>query len=541
MSLKHERDRFVAFAFAAADAFIEVDEAGSITFAGGALNWLAGNHVGQLPGKKLVSYFSGRNRSVFEAAVRNIKGRGRLGPLTLNFRGYEGKEKPIAVYGTYLPDYPKSVFLSLKAVSRAGLSSVAQEKQTDRSTGLIKPENFKNMASTLAKSTREDDEDIGLTMFEVGGLNKTLGQLDDEAGKALMEDIAAQLCAVSLEGSSVAKLSEQGYGIIHDADMDIDSVQQGIKAVDNGGALDIHAATIPLDDAGLSDSDHIKALAYTINKFWSHPEGFNIGNLADGYEMMLAENRSNLAKFRKVLSKRQFEMVLQPIVDLDSRTIHHYEALARIEAKDVDTLPQNFISIAEDMGVICDFDIAMCTKVINRIKKANGHGKKLNLAVNVSGRSLMTDGFVSDLLKMLKDCDDIRDQLMFEVTESTKIEDLDSTNRILSQIRKLGHHVCLDDFGAGAAGYQYLRALDVDFVKIDGIYIREAFSTTNGRAFLKSMAGLCGELGISTVGEFVETAGQAKFLKDIGVNYGQGYFFGKPSPGVVNNTKPYSF
>lgn len=122
---------------------------------------------------------------------------------------------------------------------------------------------------------------------------------------------------------------------------------------------------------------------------------------------------------------------------------------------------------------------------------------------------------------------------MFEVTESAKITNLEATNGVLQELRMLGHHVCLDDFGAGAAAFQYLRALQVDYVKIDGIYVKEALTKPSAPAFLRAMASLCRDLGIETVGEFVETDEVAKFLLDVGVQYGQGYLFGKPGMGVA--------
>ena len=90
----------------------------------------------------------------------------------------------------------------------------------------------------------------------------------------------------------------------------------------------------------------------------------------------------------------------------------------------------------------------------------------------------------------------------------------------------------MDDFGAGASGFQYLKAIEADYVKIDGMYIRDALGSRNGRAFLKSMAELCRDLGIKTVGECVEDTAQAEFLKKIGVDYGQGYLFGRPEARV---------
>ncbi|MBM3510694.1 MAG: EAL domain-containing protein [Alphaproteobacteria bacterium] len=125
---------------------------------------------------------------------------------------------------------------------------------------------------------------------------------------------------------------------------------------------------------------------------------------------------------------------------------------------------------------------------------------------------------------------------MFEVTESAEIINLEQTNKLIRELRDKGHHVCLDDFGAGAAAFQYLRALDIDFVKIDGSYVREALSKPNGKSFLKAMASLCADIGIDTIAEMVEDEPVAKFLIEACVKYGQGYLFGKPAPGVIGQS-----
>ena len=140
---------------------------------------------------------------------------------------------------------------------------------------------------------------------------------------------------------------------------------------------------------------------------------------------------------------------------------------------------------------------------------------------------------MESLHELLRRHAEVGDQLMFEVTESAKISRLDETNEVIQGLRQAGHHVCLDDFGAGAAAFQYLRAMQVDYVKIDGVYVREALTTPNRKAFLRAMAGLCRDIGIQTVAEMVETEDEAKFLIDARVEYGQGYLFGKPGPGIT--------
>lgn len=528
----------MAFAFAAADAFLEVDRAGAITYADGALEWLAGDRADALVGRKIGDCLDGRSRSLLDAAVENVARAGRLGPITLRFVDANGHDTLVEARGTALANYPDRVFLSFRSRSNLRRHLPDDKKTTNQSTGLIKAEDFNHITAALARAAQDGNETLNLSLFEIKGLGATLKQLDGGSAAAFLEKVTAQLCAVSLEGKTTARLSEQGFGVVHETDLVLDDVARAVEALDAKGGLRVRAATIDLGGAELSEADHVKALVYTVGEFWNDPAGFAIDNVAQGHESMLADTRARLATFRKVVSERQFDVLLQPIVKLDSGRIHHYEALARITAKGTVSAPQEFISFAENAGVVGDFDIAMCRKVIDRINRAGEHGKDLAIAVNVSGRSLMSDKFVSELIELIEKCGGNRDRLLFEITESTQIKDLDSVNRVLIELRKLGHRICLDDFGAGAAGYQYLRALDVDFVKIDGVYIREASATEDGRTLLRSMADLCRELGLETIGEFVETAAQARFLRDIGVTYAQGHFFGKPEAGIKPDDQP---
>ena len=257
---------------------------------------------------------------------------------------------------------------------------------------------------------------------------------------------------------------------------------------------------------------------------------FTISELTEGYQQMLDDTRERIVVFKGTIARGDFEVAYQPIVDIRTRALHHHEALVRFPSAGPESSPYETITFAEQAGVIGDFDIAMCKMVIAKINAARKSGQIIRAAVNLSGKSLESPIFVQELLTLLRDCRPIRNHLMFEVTESSRIDDLESVNKVLRELRKLGHHVCLDDFGAGAAAFQYLRALEVDFVKIDGIYVREAFTTANGKIFLTSMATLCKELKIQTIGEFVETEEVARFLLQVGVAYGQGYLFGRPGP-----------
>ena len=149
------------------------------------------------------------------------------------------------------------------------------------------------------------------------------------------------------------------------------------------------------------------------------------------------------------------------------------------------------------------------------------------MAINVSGHSIGNADFIGEMHALLSGATNIAGKVMFEITESAEIKDLEGVNRTIQGFREKGFKMALDDFGAGAASFDYLNMLDVDTVKFDGPVVKRAYSTDKGRAFLASMATLCDSMGIETIAEMVEDEPLARFLAGCGVHLGQGYFFGK--------------
>lgn len=123
--------------------------------------------------------------------------------------------------------------------------------------------------------------------------------------------------------------------------------------------------------------------------------------------------------------------------------------------------------------------------------------------------------------------------MLLELTETHRLTDLDAANRAIQALRKLGHAVCLDDFGAGAASLDYLRQLEVDFIKFDGRYIRALTVDSRDEVILKHMVNLCRELGIETIAEMIETSEVARLAQSLGVGLGQGWCFAKPAVDLI--------
>ncbi len=128
----------------------------------------------------------------------------------------------------------------------------------------------------------------------------------------------------------------------------------------------------------------------------------------------------------------------------------------------------------------------------------------------------------------MKRHDVVRPRVLFEITELTSIADLARTNQVIQAFRDAGNAVCLDDFGAGAASLSYLRAFHVDYIKIDGAYVRRMQDSDRDLQIMNAMIGMCRQVKTAIVAEMIETQKQAQSLLALGVEFGQGYYFGKP-------------
>ncbi|MEM9470216.1 MAG: EAL domain-containing protein, partial [Pseudomonadota bacterium] len=240
---------------------------------------------------------------------------------------------------------------------------------------------------------------------------------------------------------------------------------------------------------------------------------------------ILQENADKITRLKTLVGQQAFKIQFQPIVFLPSEEICHYEALVRFTTNDS---PYELIVFGEDIGIAPDIDMAIIKQAIGYISHHKKDNDALRVAVNISGQSIQSDSFFEKLTALIEETSVSPKNLMFEITESTSIGDLEKVNGFIQKLRTKGFEVCLDDFGAGAASFQYLNGLEIDCVKIDGKYIRDAETSRKDEAMVRNLVKMCKDLGITTIAEMVETEKQANYLVSIGVDKGQGWLFGKP-------------
>ena len=527
--IRHERDRFVAFAFAGADALLEVDSNHVIVYAAGATKTLFNTNDDGLFGRRLIDCFADEDRERLRASVEAMRAGSRMAPVAVRLQG--ATRTCMLVSGYRMPHLDGHCFLALSFDKRAAEPPPLASPSRDAATGLLDKAAFGEAIGDRLQT----DEAYDLTLIDLGAFDSLRQSVDTEAAEGALAFISKSLRAISVDGDSAGRLDDSKFGVLHARNVDPDALRSRIEGstrrIDpKGKGLSVRAATVNLDDrAAMTPQDIANAVVYTINTFCERAgDAFNIHSLSRGYEAMVRETASRIADFNYAISAGRFKIAAQPIVDLLTGEVHHYEALTRFDDDGADVSPQARIAFAEEAGVISGLDLAMARRAIDLLVRAESNGKELVLAVNISGRSLGRPSFVEALLGVLGRNRSIRQRLWFEITESAKIKDLEATNDLIQILRKAGHAVCLDDFGAGATAYQYLRALKVDVVKIDGVYVREALTAPKGKTFLESMAGLCRELDIAVVAEMVEDERTAAFVRECGIQYGQGYHFGKP-------------
>ena len=233
------------------------------------------------------------------------------------------------------------------------------------------------------------------------------------------------------------------------------------------------------------------------------------------------------------LQKDKFELFAQPIASLDNPSKHYsYEVLLRI----YDHIEKEFISsqelitAAESLEVTSRIDRYVCEKVFKLLSEKLNAGIKLpNISINLSGHSIVSAAFEEFLIELTDKYNIPTSSICFEITESVAVKSVSRAQNFIRNLKKIGYRFSLDDFGVGYCSFNYLNLLDVDNVKIDGSFVSAMLDDATQFATVQAITNVARTMNIKTIAEFVEKPEIIKALKVIGVDYGQGYIFGKPS------------
>ncbi|AZD86925.1 EAL domain-containing protein [Pseudomonas chlororaphis subsp. piscium] len=264
---------------------------------------------------------------------------------------------------------------------------------------------------------------------------------------------------------------------------------------------------------------------------WRHYAPFIVlASLLAGYMAHLFCRRrlSLVGDLYRAMRAKEFHMVYQPIIRLDTGVFRGVEALVRWQRPDKSQVrPDVFIPLAEDNGIIGDLTRHIFGLVADDLMQL-GLGAGEHIGVNVSGSHLATSGFVDDVQRLLAAIGPKGPQLVLEVTERESLPDDTQVQRNIQQLRSMGVLWALDDFGTGQSSLSYLEQLHADFLKIDRSFVNGIGTESVNAVVLDTIISLAQRLELDLTAEGIESTEQEEYLKHYGVQWGQGYLFSPP-------------
>ncbi len=523
------RERLRAFAFAAADMLVETTPTGAITFASGKFGAF-GVPAQTMIGRSIAGLLSPGDQAAFAMALALVTARGRLAPIVLHLA--DPARSPAMVAAQMVGGADPRLCFVIGPVPQPGA------ERGDGAAAIQSPGDFAREAEQLMRTGGTGP----MGLVEVRGWSDVKGRLSASEQARLRQGLGELMgeCGPGARGSELAEGRFGVLGLPHNG-MEglVRRLEQFLSRSAARNIARVNGTEMSLECIGMGRATAHRVLRYAVSRFTSEgTAGVTAVGAAGGLSGILAQAEMRTKAVRAALAGHRFRLAFQPVVSLKTRAVHHYEALLRPIA--TPGMPmgsiQEFVTFAEAVGLAEVMDLAVMEQALMALRAAPG----VSVAVNLSGLSVQSTAFCERLFALLKEMKpglgpQGHGRLLVELTETAEIDDLAAAAATLARLKAMGVGLCLDDFGAGAAAFRYLQQFRVDYVKIDGSFVQAAQQGLRERAMVASMVELATHAGAQTVAEMIETEEQAALMRELGVDQGQGWLFGRPGglPGSV--------
>ena len=465
--------------------------------------------------------------------------------VVLTWRANEQGERHVNVIGQ--PTFDKSgrftgylgcgreVTKEIKLQSR--LNHLAQH---DDLTGLVNRRAFEAALSDILVQATKEMTKATLCFIDLDQFKLVNDGGGHDAGDQLLKNIAQTFCSLLGNEALVARLGGDEFGVILYSE-----VNQSLRKINR---LIRHISSTPFDwkerkysigaSAGLVAIDENSS---DISVLMSHADtacyiAKNAGrNQAQVYmydeffqdPISLELKQVNL--LRQAMDNDELMLYLQPIRPLQfDRTHMHFEVLLRLNDQGQIKSAGEFIPVAEKYDLMQHLDKWVLNEALETLSSMQNSGLDVSFSINLSGNTLSNKDCLQQYHETIVASNISPKCLVFEVTETSAIKNIKTAQRFIKQLKTLGCKFSLDDFGSGLSSFGYLKEMSVDYLKIDGSFVRSMRTDATCRAIVSAFNQLSHELGMETVAEFVEDRETANLLKELGIDYAQGYGVGAP-------------
>ena len=421
---------------------------------------------------------------------------------------------------------------------------ISYESSHDRLTRFLNRSAFEKRFESLVTEDYGTDPQHVLVYLDVDQfkiVNETGG---NAAGDVLLQQVGSIIKSHVRKSDILSRLGGDEFGLIMPF-FEIDQAMQVMQKI----LIQIQQTGFDWDDKQYHVTASIGAMVFgQMND--EYPEFYskvttacslakkNGGNqyhaIGENDEKMMAQQESMdwVAGIMKGFSEDRFCLYVQPIISMeDDAKCAHYEVLIRYRNTD-DTIisPSHFLPPAERYNLIEKIDIWVVNKMIQWLEENRDQAKGVMFSVNLSGRSIGSQTFHKFLQEKLQKSDIEKSALCFEITETSVVENVDESVDFINSIKKLGAKFSLDDFGTGLSSFSYLKRFPVDYLKIDGEFVRDIIENDTSFVFVRSMAEVGHSLDMKVIAEFVESDTMFDRLREANIDYIQGYHVGRPVP-----------
>ena len=414
----------------------------------------------------------------------------------------------------------------------------------DALTGLHNRHEFERGAERLIELARENRGEHALCFMDLDQfkvVNDTCGHI---AGDELLRQLSVLLQDAVRKNDTLARLGGDEFGILMEncsmkhARRTATLVQRNIQEFQffwegEKFQIGVSIGLVAIDETTASVTDLLKqadAACYVAKDM-----GRNQIQVYNPDDTILARRHGEMqwvARINQALEKKHFTLYAQAIEPLASNSGLHYELLLRMIGDHGEIIaPVNFLPAAERYDLMYKLDVWVVEEALTLLASNPEFMDEVNfVSINLSGQSLTHFRFLNAVVGRIKSLDIDPKKLCFEITETAAISNLRAATEFISRLKELGCHFALDDFGSGLSSFGYLKNLPVDYLKIDGVFVRDVAIDPIDHAMVKSINDIGHVMGMKTIAEFVENDAIRSMLKELSVDYAQGYDIGKPMP-----------
>lgn len=411
---------------------------------------------------------------------------------------------------------------------------------TDPLTGMWNRWRFEAEIATTVDSCRHGDRHAALLLIDIDGFKHINDSFGHAAGDALLVEVGRRLRERVRDTDAVGRVAGDEFGVL------LPSVKPG-QALAAARALCEHVTASPITvGEGLEIAPTVSIGATMIDGRTRAPSDvfvaadiamYDAKDLGRNRAVLYGEDEARHARMssdllwsqriRRALAEGRFTLYAQPIVDLETGVALKHELLIRMLDDDGSTIPPGvFMPAAERFRLIGELDLWV---VGEATRLAAAHPSAV-LSINLSGSSVTNPDLVGQIEEMIRTAGCKGEQLVFEITETEAIASMEQAEALAQRLAQLGCRLALDDFGAGFASFYHLKALPLEFIKLDGEFIRHLPVSDDDLLVVQAVQGVAVGMGRTVIAEQIEDRATADVLLRLGVRYGQGYHFARPAP-----------